>query len=443
MQQLFNKCAFLLDNSIVSNTNVCFNVINDYCMLGSIYIYINDILSSENTKLKKYIIDNSVQSDNMLKITNEHISIIVHNIGGIYEHYFVLLENISPKIITISHDVMLGCKLKNIQCELYSMGLENKLGFYNGNNKNPKNNQFKYDTDTKELSRYTENQWKIVSDIKIYNFSPINCKQKAYLDLLMDDNIKLVLCSGSAGSGKTFVACLSAIYDMLDNNKYSEMVVSRATIDIGDNSIGFLPGTKEEKMNPWIQPIKDNLDSILKQKYSNSKNQNNDENNIDNNDIDKNDIDKNDIGKNDIDSFIILSKKERKKIQKKFRKYNRSSKYNYSVPHDELTANSLIKSEKLKIECLSFFRGRTFNKTICIIDEAQNLTSHEIKTIITRIGDGSKLIMIGDIDQSDLKKKNSDFSDVINKMYGNDIVGVIHLDRTVRSDIASLAVKIL
>ena len=108
-----------------------------------------------------------------------------------------------------------------------------------------------------------------------------------------------------------------------------------------------------------------------------------------------------------------------------------------------MPSDDLIKSEKIKIECLSFFRGRTFTDTFCIIDEAQNLTMHEIKTIITRIGSGSKLVLMGDLEQSDVKKKNTDFFDVIQKMSYNNIVGTIELDNPVRSEVASLAVKLL
>jgi len=198
-------------------------------------------------------------------------------------------------------------------------------------------------------------------------------------------------------------------------NKYSNIIISRATIDIGDNSIGFLPGKKEDKMSHWIQPMKDNIDLILSK-------------------INVKDIEQPNI-KND-ENFNKKNKNYSNRIQKKKRTQN--------ISIDEpITTDLLINSAKVNIECISFFRGRTFIDTFCIIDEAQNLNHHEIKTIITRIGKGSKLILMGDLEQSDLKKTNTDFYDIINKMANHSVVGVIKLDNTVRSGVASLAVKLL
>lgn len=423
------KNVYILDDSIINSTKLCFDVINKYIKHGDIYISFNSVLKSDNINLKNYVISKSNKShDENLNIKVNDNYIFIQNKPMIDIYYFIK-ELCNTKIISLSHNVMMESMIKNISCELYVKQINESIEF-DIEKINSIPNHFYYDQQSHDLFRFTNNMWNQIHDKSIYDFQPINYKQKAYLDLLLDDKIKLVLCSGSAGSGKTFLACLTGLYDMMDNRKYDEMIISRATIDIGDNSIGFLPGTKEEKMKPWIQPIKDNLKLIMDKKQSM-----------------KTYVEYDQIHEYEFESTYestcIMTKKERKKIQKKTRKQNRLS---YIPKHKIIKSDSvddLIQSEKIKIDCISFFRGRTFINTICVIDEAQNLTSHEIKTIITRVGNGSKLILIGDNEQSDLKKRNTDFADVINKMHGNDIVGIIHLDKTIRSDIASLAVKIL
>lgn len=423
------KNAFLLDSSILNNTNVCFGVIDEYLTHSDIFFNLSTVLMSNNIKLKNYIIVNAKKYENdILKIKlGDNFITIQGNQRSLVEQYHELKKMFDLKVLTISQNIVLECKMNNIECEMYSAELNDKTKFYvDDMNKTPKRNQFKYNSNNNELCRYVDKMWRIIDDKSIYAFTPINYKQKAYMDLLLDDKIKLVLCTGSAGTGKTFLSCLAGIHDMLDNKKYSNIVVSRATIDIGENSIGYLPGTKEEKMDPWIQPIKDNLENIIRKRSGFVDNNENDDNNED-----------------DTISILMMSKKDRKKLQKRNRKNNRYQHINTIKKKENITIDSLIKTDRLKIECISFFRGRTFLNTLCIIDEAQNLTYHEMKTIITRIGEGSKLVMMGDIDQSDLKNKNTDFIDLINKMGGTNIVGAIHLDGTVRSDIASLAVKLL
>lgn len=428
------KKAFVLDSTVVNNPSACFNIIQEKILEGDILINYDFVTSSSNIKLKKIIVAEGVKtSSDIIEIfhqNGENKIVIKRNRQGwnIYDE----CENsqcYESIIMTLSMDMILECKLKNINCEYYINDSDGRIGIYEGKGI-PKINQFKYDNDDKILEKFDGNNWKYVDNIELYGFSALSFKQKAYLDLLLDDKISLVLCSGSAGTGKTFLACLAGIFKMFDEKKYENIVISRATVDIGDNAIGFLPGDKNEKMSHWIQPMKDNLDIILKKVKP-----------------EKNDEDSQDSG--DIETFeysamLTLSKKQRKKQQKKIRKTTRFSYVDTSKKESkELNTDSLIKNEKLKIECISFFRGRTFIDTFCIVDEAQNLTVHEIKTIITRIGKGSKLVMIGDTEQSDLKKKNTDFCDVINKMACHDMVGVIQLDKTVRSDIASLAVSIL
>lgn len=444
------KNAFILDHSIINDSRTCFNMINDYLPSGDIFIDYDFVSVSQNNKLKTFIVTHGVKiNSNIIEITNstefqkntKNFKIIIKKyennlqiseMNKLLKIYKELIENYNVVICTTSVDVKLECLIKDVKCEMYTNNTNKNIGMCT-NKENPKINQFDYNNENKTLERFIENDWKLVVDKDIYGFKPTSFKQKAYLDLLLDDNISLVLCSGCAGTGKTFLACLTGIFKMLDESKYTNIVLSRATIDIGENSIGFLPGTKEEKMSHWIQPMKDNLDVILKKVKENDKN--------------KNTINKDvcEIETFEYSTMLTLSKKQRKKEQKKIRKTTKLTYIDAIKKQniDEYKVETFIKNEKIKIECISFFRGRTFVDTFCIIDEAQNLTMHEIKTIITRIGKGSKLIMIGDVEQSDLTKKNNDFYDTIVKMSNNDIVGVIQLDKSVRSDIASLAVSLL
>lgn len=429
------KKAFVVDYTIINSLSVCNNIFEEKILLGDIFVNYDFVSTSLNFKLKKTIVVEGVRTQNdIIEIAqsgSDNKIIIKKNkqSWSIYDEYYALTQQYEPKIITISIDTLLECKLKNIDCELYVNDSDGRIGLYTGNGL-PKQNQFKYDDQFKTLERYVNNDWKFVDNMELYGFNPLTYKQKGYLDLLLDENVSLVLCSGSAGTGKTFLACLAGIHKMFENKAYNEMVISRATVDIGDNSIGFLPGSKEEKMSHWIQPMKDNLDVILKKVKPEKETESQDS--------------CDGIETFEYSAMLTLSKKQRKQQQKKLRK---TTKFSYveqkKIKDVELTTDSMIKSEKLKIECISFFRGRTFLDTFCIIDEAQNLTIHEIKTIITRIGKGSKLVMIGDTEQSDLKKKNTDFCDVIKKMAGHEMVGVIQLDKSVRSDIASLAVALL
>lgn len=468
------KTMFILDCSIVCNSSACFNIIHDYSQLGNIFINYDFISNSQNYKLKRLIIANGVKtSDDMIEIENTFGTNIanttetaantesqvnenakykiivqkhknsrqINDAEKLFETYKILSLEYDPIIFTLSMDVKLECKLRDIQCELYSNNSDGKIGIYSGQVA-PKLNQFKYDENNKTLERFVDDKWKFVNNTEIYGFNPLSYKQKGYLDLLLDDNISLVLCSGSAGTGKTFLACLTGVFKMLEHEKYTNIVLSRATIDIGDNSIGFLPGSKEEKMSHWVQPMKDNLDIILKKVKETNKNK---KTNLKTESKDDDSNDSCDVETFEYSTMLTLSKKQRKKQQKKFRKTTRFSYVDTSKKQeeDEWKVESFIKDEKIKIECISFFRGRTFVDTFCIIDEAQNLTTHEIKTIITRIGKGSKLIMIGDTEQCDLKKQNNDFSNTIKQMAGHAIVGVIALDATVRGGLCDLAIKLL
>ena len=162
----------------------------------------------------------------------------------------------------------------------------------------------------------------------IWRISPRNREQIFAMDALMDDSIQLVTLVGKAGTGKTLLAVAASLYKTVDENVYSRILVSRPTLPMGKD-IGFLPGTVEEKLTPWMYPIVDNVELIMR---------------------------------ND----------------------SRSSRHIRGF-------RELVDMGILIIEPLTYIRGRSIHNQYLIIDEAQNLTPHEIKTIITRVGDGTKL----------------------------------------------------
>lgn len=181
--------------------------------------------------------------------------------------------------------------------------------------------------------------------VPIYNYhaeNPVfatikhrNVEQMMALDLLMDDDVPIVTLSGKAGTGKTLLALAVALQKTLDDQKYRKILVGRPVVPMGKD-IGYLPGDKDEKLRPWMQPIYDNLEFLFDCK-------------------DENRIDK------------ILEGYE----------------------------------DTIQVEALTYIRGRSIPNQFIIIDEAQNLSRHEVKTIATRLGEGSKLILVGDPYQID------------------------------------------
>jgi PhoH-like ATPase len=207
-----------------------------------------------------------------------------------------------------------------------------------------------------------------------------NKEQAFAIDLLMDPTVKIVSLVGRAGSGKTLMAIAAGLQQTLGlrgENPYSRLIVSRPVQPMGKD-IGFLPGTFEEKMLPWLMPIQDNLQTLLGN--------------------------------------------------------NKSALEMY------------VESGKIEIEALTYIRGRSISNAYIIIDEAQNLTKHEIKTIITRIGEGTKIILTGDIEQIDnvyVNETTNGLAHAVEKFKQHSIAGHVTFKKGERSDVATLASKIL
>ena len=256
------------------------------------------------------------------------------------------------------------------------------------------------------LSRKTADS-SLVPLQKYDNVFGIRCRNKEQtfsVDLLMNPDIKLITLTGRAGCGKTLLA-LAAGLDQLQsigqNPVYQKLIVSRPVQPVG-RDIGFLPGTLEEKMEPWIAPIRDNLEFLL---GSSGKKQN------------------------------MTSQVPRKKKTEE-------SSGGFKDPYLELMQQKGL----IEIEAISFIRGRSIPNAFMIIDEAQNLSMHELKTIITRVGENTKIVLTGDIEQIDnvhVDTFTNGLTYAVEKFKEYSIAGHVTLLKGERSELATLASKIL
>jgi len=225
---------------------------------------------------------------------------------------------------------------------------------------------------------------KLVHDhLPTFGIRSRNKEQAFAIDLLLNPEVEVVTLIGKAGSGKTLCALAAGLEQVMghknskEDSLYTRMVVSRPIMPMG-RDIGFLPGSMEEKMHPWLMPIQDNLQLLM--------------------------------------------------------------------GNDKVMLEQYMEKGKIEIEALTYIRGRSISKAFIIIDEAQNLTAHEIKTIITRAGEGTKIVLTGDIEQIDnayTDETSNGLAYAIEKFKHYDLSGHITLRKGERSKVATLAAKIL
>ena len=217
----------------------------------------------------------------------------------------------------------------------------------------------------------------------VWGITARNREQNFALNLLMDPEIDFVSLLGQAGTGKTLLTLAAALTQVLDTKRYSEIIMTRVTVPVGED-IGFLPGTEEEKMGPWMGALEDNLE--------------------------------------------VLNKTD-----------EQAGEWGRAATHD------LIRN-RIKIKSLNFMRGRTFLSKFLIIDEAQNLTPKQMKTLITRAGPGTKVVCMGNIAQIDtpyLTEGSSGLSYVVDRLKGWTHSGHVTLQRGERSRLADYATEVL
>jgi len=214
-----------------------------------------------------------------------------------------------------------------------------------------------------------------------YGINPRNSEQTFAMDALTDPHIQLVTLSGKAGTGKTLLALAGA---MECRRKYGQIYLARPVVPLGQQEIGYLPGDIEEKLDPFMQPLWDNL-SVIRSQYK----------------------------QND-------------------------------AAHQ--TIQKMLEMEKLKISALAYIRGRSLNRVFFIVDEAQNLTGHEVKTIITRAGEGTKIVLTGDpyqIDSPYLDSRSNGLTRLIDRMKGQGLYAHVTLEKGERSQLSDLASSLL
>jgi PhoH-like ATPase len=217
----------------------------------------------------------------------------------------------------------------------------------------------------------------------VWGIRPRNKEQSFAMDLLLNDEVRLVTMVGKAGTGKTLLAIAAGLQKTMEENVYQKLLVSRPIFPLG-RDIGYLPGDVEEKLNPWMQPIFDNVEYLMN-----------------------------------------LSRSEKKQG----RGYH-----------------ELIDLGIMEIEPLTYIRGRSIPNQFIIVDEAQNLTPHEVKTIITRVGDGTKIILTGDpyqIDNPYVDATNNGLIHVANRFKTERLAGHITMVKGERSPLAELAANLL
>ncbi|EFM12800.1 PhoH family protein [Paenibacillus curdlanolyticus YK9] len=218
-----------------------------------------------------------------------------------------------------------------------------------------------------------------LSNDAIWGITARNAQQRMALELLLNDDVPLVTLTGKAGTGKTLLALAAGLLKVEDDHKYKKLLIARPVVPMGKD-IGYLPGEKEEKLRPWMQPIYDNLEYLFDTKKS-----------------------------GDIDKI-------------------------------------LMGLGSIQVEALTYIRGRSIPGQFIIIDEAQNLTKHEVKTIVSRVGEGSKIVLMGDPEQIDhpyLDSISNGLTHIVERFKAEGISGHMTLEKGERSKLAQLAADLL
>lgn len=241
---------------------------------------------------------------------------------------------------------------------------------------------------------------------------PRNAQQLMAMDLLFDPDIKLLTLLGTAGTGKTFLALLAGLHKVLIEDEYEKILVSRPVIPLG-RDIGYLPGTIEEKLHSWMLPIYDNIDFIVHSSTVARQVQ---------------------AVENEGRDF----KDKKRRHPKKIKELKQTMKLR--------SLQELAAEGKISMEAITYMRGRSIPYQFILIDEAQNLTPHEIKTLVTRVGEGSKIILTGDpyqIDSPYLDFSSNGLVIASDRFKGEKIFGTVFLERSERSELSHLAAELL
>ena len=233
----------------------------------------------------------------------------------------------------------------------------------------------------------------------VFGITHRNLQQQMALELLLDDSVKLVSLVGGAGTGKTLLALAAGMHKVLNEQTYVKLLAARPIMPLG-RDIGYLPGDKDDKLRNWMQPIFDNLSYLMSNRTATD-------------------------GHETPDKAV---------------------KSHAALQNVEQRMQALVDGGQVVMEPLTYIRGRSIPHQFMIVDESQNLTPHEVKTIASRVGEGTKLILTGDATQIDnpyLDSSSNGLSYLVERLKGKGIVGHITLAKSERSELASLVTEIL
>lgn len=246
---------------------------------------------------------------------------------------------------------------------------------------------------------------------------PRNPQQLMALDALLDPSLDFVTLIGPAGTGKTFIALLAGLYEVLASEVYTKLLVSRPVIPLGPD-IGYLPGDVQEKLHTWMQPIFDNLEVIIQAVNKSRHNQHQ--------------------AQEEGEEHSNGNGNGHNKKDKKHRGKEKRSFYG--------TVNDLIHHDKLSLEAITYMRGRSIPYQFILFDEVQNLSPHEVKTLISRVGQGSKIVFCGDPSQIDSPYLDFSSNGLViasDKFKGQSLFATVYLETSERSVLSSLASELL
>ncbi len=393
------------------------DVINLHAREFSRYL---DKISDKNL-LQKWIPLNGKTHGRLRVISNENSELDAGKVFGNEKNDHRILNSVlklmeeepNKKVILVSKDINLRIKARslNIDAEDYEtiqikdldhlyqgkkevacddaiidkMYDEGKLSYTDLQNEQPNNNQFFIlkGQSGSALGYYSKksDSVELVQKKTAYGVTPRNAEQTFALNAILDPDNLLVTITGAAGTGKTLLALAGALEQ---RRNFHQIFLARPIVPLSNNDIGYLPGDISSKIDPYMQPLWDNL-SFIKNQFPES--------------------------------------------SKKFQK-----------------VDDMLENDKLRIIPLAYIRGRSLSNVIFIVDEAQNLTPHEVKTIITRAGENTKIIFTGDIFQIDtpyLDTQSNGLSFLVDRMHDNELYAHINLEKGERSELANLASKLL
>ena len=243
-----------------------------------------------------------------------------------------------------------------------------------------------------------------------------NMHQLMALDLLFDPNLSMISLTGPAGTGKTFLTLFAGLYHTLVNESYNKMVIARSVVPLG-HDIGYLPGDVQEKLHGWMQPMYDNVDVISHE-----------------------------IAKSH--EFGMQSAGDADYKKSSHKKGGRRSRngFFYESKREVRSLDDLIEKRKVSLDAITYMRGRSLAQQFIFIDEVQNLTTHEVKTLLSRVGEGSKIILSGDPYQIDVPYLDFSTNGLVvatDRFKGQSVFGAVFMPDSERSELSRLVQELL